>query len=268
MGFTSKSANEFDNFSNCLPEEWFTPDSSQPLPEEYATPDSYSDPGVKSTFTEILDGVQTVVEFICEYSGYLTSLLSSIFRRRMRRHKYRMFVETRVVRYSKARGFWSTIVDTITEFFGAAKAWVSKTWEDVKKFGELIMTNLKIFWDQLLTKIKAFLNNDFITQVQTIVNCLMGAFDVVKVIKDMVYAIIDRVTQVARTIMTGNFFSLAEIFIELICRMGEFREAYNTLAEGLEERNQMKKFELYGRFIGKSIKILEPQTKRRRIRKH
>jgi hypothetical protein len=265
MGYSGKGANEFQ-FSNCFPEGWWNPDTRQ-LPEEAATPQAYAAPGAKSYFTQVLDGVQTVVDFVCKFSEYLSSMLSRRMRRFMRRQKYRMFAETRVVRYSKAQGWFSDGVDTVMEWIDSGVNWVQARWEDVKGIGSRIINNVKDLWQQFMVKVRAFLGNEFINNAITMVNCFLGVYNAGSAIYDMIVGMINRVLSLAK-IVAGDFLELASFFIDLICNLGEFREAYQALASGLEEGNQNKKYEFYGTFIGKLLKIFGKSKKLRKLRKH
>jgi hypothetical protein len=259
-GVTSKEAKDFAAVNQCFPTAWQAADPSPALAEESAAAEP------KSTFTQILDGVEKVISFICNFKDNLKSLFSRRVRRMMRRQKYRMFVETRMVRYSKALGFWSDIVATARSALGTAASWVAKAWNDVKTFGGQIIENVKMFWDQLKAKIKAFINSDFVTKAKAIVTCLAALGTVVKAVYDIVKGIIERVASIA-TIFAGNLVALAKLFIDLICNFGDFREAFTNLADGLHETNQNKKYGFIGRFIGKLVKALTTK-KLRKLRKH
>jgi len=186
-------------------------------------------------------------------------------------------------RYRRSIGWWSSIVKsvkkaakavgnaasnaykavkkTVVNAANAVANWAGKAWNAVKEFGMKIVNNLRIFWDKMVNKISTFLHGDFIQKLMGMKAC----FDEIKGVADSVIAVfkgaIERVTQIAQ-IVSGNLAELANLFIELVCNFAIFRQAFTNLARALNEKDTLKKWNMFGQFFGKLAKGLTNKKRR------
>jgi hypothetical protein len=257
-GITGKEDKDFATIVKCLPAEWQAADP-KPVPEENAPAEP------KSVLTEILDGVENVIDFVCNWKDKIKDLFSRRIRRQQRRNKYRMLVQTassRMARYRRTLGWWADIKNKVKAALGKAISWAKARWEDIKSFAGDFITNIKSLWNQAKAKAKAFLNSTFVQTVQKIYTCVMAAKDIVKALIDIVKGAIEKVGLIA-TIVGGNVVGLAKLFIDLICNFGDFRAAISNLIDGINEPDTLKKYGLFGRFIGRFTKALTTKKMRR-----
>jgi methyl-accepting chemotaxis protein len=257
-GISGKSEKDFEKTMSCLPTEWQAAD-----PKPVAEESKKSEP--KSTWTKILDGVQEVIGFVCNWKKNIKDLFGKRIRRQQRRNKYRMLVQTyssRMARYRRALGWWDDIKNAAKKALGAVTDWAKAKWEDLKNFGNDFIKNIALFWDNLKAKVVAFLNSDFVKFIKKFYECVMAAKGIVEAIVKVIKATVERVTQIA-TIAAGNLPELAKLFVDLICNFKDFREAINNLIDGIEEKETNKKYGLYGRFFGIFFKALTAKKMRR-----
>jgi methyl-accepting chemotaxis protein len=262
-GISGKSEKDFEKTMSCLPTEWQAAD-----PKPVAEESKKSEP--KSTWTKILDGVQEVIGFVCNWKKNIKDLFGKRIRRQQRRNKYRMLVQThssRMARYRRALGWWDDIKNAAKNALGAVTDWAKAKWEDLKNFGNDFIKNIALFWDNLKAKVVAFLNSDFVKFIKKFYECVMAAKGIVEAIVKVIKATVERVTQIA-TIAAGNLPELAKLFVDLICNFKDFREAINNLIDGIEEKETNKKYGLYGRFFGIFFKALTAKKMRRFRLKH
>jgi methyl-accepting chemotaxis protein len=262
-GISGKSEKDFEKTMSCLPTEWQAAD-----PKPVAEESKKSEP--KSTWTKILDGVQEVIGFVCNWKKNIKDLFGKRIRRQQRRNKYRMLVQTyssRMARYRRALGWWDDIKNAAKKALGAVTDWAKAKWEDLKNFGNDFIKNIALFWDNLKAKVVAFLNSDFVKFIKKFYECVMAAKGIVEAIVKVIKATVERVTQIA-TIAAGNLPELAKLFVDLICNFKDFREAINNLIDGIEEKETNKKYGLYGRFFGIFFKALTAKKMRRFRLKH
>jgi hypothetical protein len=261
-GVSGKAEKDFEKVISCLPKEWQAVDP-KPVAEEGAK----SEP--KSTWTKVLDGVEKVIGFVCNWKEKIKDLFGKRIRRQQRRNRYRMLVQThssRMARYRRALGWWDDVTSFAKKALGAVTDWAKAKWDDIKSFGNDFIKNIALFWDQLKAKISAFLNSDFVKLIKKIYECVMAAKDIIKAVVDVIKATIERVGQIA-SVFAGNLPALAKIFVDLICNFKDFREAINNLIDGIEEKDTNKKYGLFGRFIGILAKAITGKKLRRFILK-
>jgi len=67
--------------------------------------------------------------------------------------------------------------------------------------------------------------------------------------------------------MTGNFATLAKFFIDIICKFDDFRASVNTLIAALGEKDILKKYFGYGKFVGSIIKNIGTAKRRLMLKK-
>jgi methyl-accepting chemotaxis protein len=260
---TGAKEEEFAKLKQCLPSQWLEADNQSISGEVAATQP-------KSTWTRILDGIQTLIEFVCRWKDNIVKLFARRTRRQQRRNKYRMLVQTyssRMARYRRALGWWDDIKNAAKKALGAVTDWAKAKWEDLKNFGNDFIKNIALFWDNLKAKVVAFLNSDFVKFIKKFYECVMAAKGIVEAIVKVIKATVERVTQIA-TIAAGNLPELAKLFVDLICNFKDFREAINNLIDGIEEKETNKKYGLYGRFFGIFFKALTAKKMRRFRLKH
>jgi phage-related protein len=251
---TDKEDKEIAKINACLPKEWGMADNTQAAEDKAA-----AEP--KSTWTTILDGVEKVISFVCNFKDNIKSLFARRVRRQMRRNKYRMFVQTKMARYRKSMWFWDGIVKAVSDTFGAVVDWAKKKWDEVKKFASEVVTNLKMFWENLKAKVKAFLNSDFVKFVKQVYDCASKLKDVATAFIAVIKGAVERVGQIA-TIAAGNIPALAKLLIDLICNFSDFRAAFNYLADAVNDKNVLTRYSGYGKFFGKLLKALTTKLRR------
>jgi hypothetical protein len=248
FGMTSKNDTEIAKINSCLPTPWKLADTTK-AKEDGAKAEP------KSTFTQILDGVEKVIKFVCQFKSNIKALFARRVRRQMRRNKYRMLVETRVARYKKALWWWNDVADTVKSAFGAVVDWTKKAWNDVKNFASDFVKNIGMFWDNLKAKVSAFLNSDFVAQVKAIVACAIQLKDVAKAFIDVVKGTVSKITSLA-SIAAGNIPELAKVLIDLVCNFADFRAAFSLLGDAVNENDMIKRYNLLGQFLGKFAKAM------------
>jgi hypothetical protein len=262
-GISGKSEKDFEKTMSCLPTEWQAAD-----PKPVAEESKKSEP--KSTWTKILDGVQEVIGFVCNWKKNIKDLFGKRIRRQQRRNKYRMLVQTyssRMARYRRALGWWQDIKDLANKIIAKIKSWIDVAWSALKDFAFSFLDNIKLFWRHFMGRIKAFLNNDFVLLLQRIYTCVSSATVVADYFFQVVKGTVARVIKIA-SIAAGNIPALFQLFIDLMCNFGEFRIAINYLVDGIHEQDTFIKYELIGKFIGTLAKALTTKKVRRFRLKH
>jgi hypothetical protein len=241
---TGQADTQLAAINKCLPASWQAVDL-KPVPEENAPAEP------KSTFTTILDGVQSVVEFICKFKKEIAGLFG-------KKYMSRVFVETGMRRYGKALGFWGGV----KEKFKKVGNWIKKKWNELISFGKEVAENLNIFVSNIKSKVTGFISGDFLGKIKEIVSCGSKSKDIAPKIVGIVKGVIEKVSLIS-SIAAGNLVAIAKLLVDLICNFKIFREAFSNLADGINEKNPVKKFGLIGRFIGGLIKALTTRRLRR-----
>lgn len=213
----------------------------------------------KSTWTKIIDGVQTVVKFVCVFKENIKDLLSGKVKGYLRRHKYRMFIS--MSRYRKSLWFWDTLVDKVKNMWGSVEEMVKKKWDQVKAFGKELFDALQVIWKSIVSRITGSLGGDFVEKLKVAFNCVVGLGNVVSGIVSVIKKTVDRIADIIK-IAAGDAVALASVIVDLICNFADFREAINKFIDGIHESDTMKKYNDFGQFAGILFKALMARRRR------
>jgi len=220
--------------------------AGDPNTDELSAQESVTKDTDKSTWEKVLDIVQKVVDFICKYKakikGYFTKELETLKLRRV-------FFQRRTYRALKVSslGFW----DDATGFFAKIGDSLEKGWKQVKDIGAWIYKKIKGHIPEALTWSKKIIKNKFILNVIDVLECFTK-LNVPSAIQTTVNGLKNRINDISSV----KPKKIASVFIDLVCNMGLFREAFALLAEVISEKAPLIKWNKFGRFVGKFLYAL------------
>jgi hypothetical protein len=239
------SQSDVKTFNTCVPDGWRVADSSKSSEESQAESTEQ-----KSVWTEILDGVQKVLEFICKFKDNIKKLFTRKMRRLNRKNNYRMFMQ----RYSRSRGWWSNVTNKVKSVFGSVADLIKKTWDKVTGFAGEVVTNLRTFYQNIRRVVTYLTSPDFKAKVQLFMSCVMVGKGLVMGLIGFVKGAIVRIQGMIAAGAAPPI--IAGYVIDFICKFPDFRVAIGFLIDGIKNPDTLQKFFLIGQFLGKLAKTI------------
>jgi len=203
----------------------------------------------KSTFEKVMDVVQKVVDFTCQYKDKVKALFTRRLRRYYRQRKFKNFIEKRATRSMRVSslGFW----DDGTDFFKKIGDSLEKAWDDVKDIAKWVFDKLKTKVEGAIGWVKGIIDSPFVKKVKGIVDCITKFQGIPQQIITTSTGIEKRAVA-----LTAGAASFAGVFIDLICNLSKFRDAFGMLEQGKKETDMLIQWKKYGMFVGKLLYAL------------
>jgi len=131
---------------------------------------------------------------------------------------------------------------------------VKKQWKDVIELGKKAVKKIKRLFSMIKAKFQAIVKKKFVKVLfKKIIPCSKKLkANVVKV-----YRVFKRLHRRLTLAMSSGFAGLAKAFIGLVCNFDRFTDAVQNMLDGMKETNTVKKFYLYGLFIGTLLRGLK-----------
>ena len=252
MQFASLTPSDITSLNTCIPDNFKVKDAASTPADEAAQKSETS-----SVWTEVLNGVGKILDFVCKFKDNIKKLISSKLTKMLRRRKYRMFVSTSVSN-RRVVGWWSDVTNTVSKTFkavtGAVIDWSKKAWSDVSSFAGDVVNNLKNIYGQFMNTIKTIMDSGFVKMIENIYKCIQTAKGIGAKI---VQAVSTSIKKVQAMIAAGAApVVIAGYVVDYICKFEDFRNAINLLIQGIESKDTIKKYNLIGQFIGKLAKTI------------
>jgi len=231
MGVLNMSSNtQVASYKDCFP-AGFTPANVD---------DDKSANKNSNWITPILDGLSTLVTFICRFKSQISKLLGPLFRRN--------FMEIRMRRVKK------TVWDTLKRDLGKVKDWVHLEWEKtqaIRDFGQELATDVKDFFSDIKERIISIFPPQFQQFIQKFSDC--GGVNAAKKAfgnsVSVVVGIVNKVQKIARA-ANGDPVAIASLIIGLICKFKVFQQGWNSFKTAWTTTDIPTKYNYYGRAFG------------------
>ena len=124
-----------------------------------------------------------------------------------------------------------------------------------KDYGKSIVGLFEKIGFKAVSTIKKFLNKETITNLTALINCATTLKDLKAGIVEVINGVKAKVALIQR-IAAQDYTALAELLVGLICNFSLFREAFKYLFSSFDEKQQLPKFSLVGKFIGTAFRAL------------
>jgi len=231
MGALNMSSNsQVASYKECFP-SGYTP----------ANVDDDKSPNKNSSWiTTILDGLSSVVTFLCKFKNQISKLIGGLFKRN--------FMEIRMRRVTK--NVWNTLKTDLSKI----KNWVSDQWEKTKPirdFGQELANDVKDFFKDIKNKIISIFPPQFQEFIHKFSDC--GGVNAAKKAfgnsVSLVKGIVDKVQKIARA-ANGDPVAIASLIIGIICQFKLFQQGWNHFKTAWNTADIPTKYNYYGRAFG------------------
>jgi hypothetical protein len=199
----------------------------------------------KSTFEKVMDVVQKVVDFACQFKDKVKALFARRLKKFYRQRKFRNFIEKRSTRSMKVSSlnFW----EDATGFFGKIGDAIEKTWDEVKDIGKWVFEKLKEKVEAAINWVKSIIASTFVMKAKAIIECVIKYKAIPQQIVTTATGIEKRMVNITKSVKEA-----ASVFIDLICNLSKFRDAFATLDDAKnKEKDLLIQWKKYGLFVGK-----------------
>jgi len=187
--------------------------------------------------TTILNGLSTLVDFLCKFKDQIAKLFGGLLKRNL--------MEKGMRRLSN-KGVW----DTLKTDLGKIKDWAKAAWDKtapIRDFAKTLVDDLKSFFADIKTKIISLLPQSAQDTINKYLNC--GAAKVAGNTVALVKGLVNVVQKVARA-ANGDAVALASIIIGLICKYAQFKQGWDHFKTAWTTADIPTKYNYYGRAFG------------------
>jgi hypothetical protein len=196
----------------------------------------------KSVFDKVLDVVETVVNFVCKFKDNVKKLFTEKYTKKYyRRNRHRLFLSKSSKFLMSTENFW----DDVTGFFKDIGEKIKETWNKVVDVAQWVFDKIKENVQKAIDWVKGIIESSFVKKIVGIVNCVTANMGIVNQLISTIKGITARVAS-----LTGPV-GIISTFIDLVCNLHKFREAFTYQALSKEEKVPLVSWRLYGIFIGK-----------------
>jgi len=185
----------------------------------------------------ILNGLSTLVDFLCKFKDQIAKLFGGLLKRNL--------MEKGMKRLTN-KGIW----DDLKSGLGKIKDWATAQWDKtqpIRDFAQNIVNNLKSFFVDMKTKIISLLPTSVQDTVTKYLNC--GAAKVAGNTVTLVKGLVNVVQKVGRA-ASGDPTALASIIIGLICKYAQFKQGWDNFKTAWNTADIPTKYNYYGRAFG------------------
>jgi len=199
----------------------------------------------KSTFEKVMDVVQKIVDFTCKFKDKIKGLFSAKYKKYMKNRKMRNFVERKRSGLKvSSKDFW----DDVTGFFKDIGNKIESKWEEVTDTATWIFGKLKEKIQDAVAWAKKIYETNFVKKIIDIVNCVIKYKGIPQQLVTTATGIYNRIE-----LLTKGVKSVGGVFIDWLCNVGLFREAFKMLDEAKAEKDNLLKWRKFGHFVGKLL---------------
>jgi phage-related protein len=258
------------SIDTCLPTSW--KNASQPEEDDMDKNVAQE----QSTWSKIGEAIGIAINVVCIAADVVKSIIEYFTKnaKRFMRRYIRLFLQGKIRRSFRMRGWFSSAWDSIKSVASTAASavatGVSKAYSTVKdaavatasyvgKVVTVITDEIKSaitgiidkavdIFETIRAKIKAFFSSPLMQAILTFVKC-------VKALKEAagnIVKLIEGFTEKA-ALITAFPAGWIKIILGLICAWQDLKDAVGYLVSGWKETNKDKKWNNYGRFVGKLI---------------
>ncbi len=221
-----------------------------------------------STLQKVLGYLGVAIDAICNFKDKIIAFLTKRYRRYMR-----LFMQGKTTKRFKwsLSGMWDTIKGTVTDIGNAvvkgAKAvgttvikagqWVGKKVDDlytfVKEEINKILEPIYKEFEKIKVKFLAWLErNPMMKKLFLFAKCFItnGGVKGIKTLYNAVKSIVELIPKL------GTPAGWIELLVNLVCGWESLKDGIGFLTQGLNQADKKKKYNLYGRFLGKIFEAI------------